>query len=337
MARVPGWDGRPDRPARGGRRGRGCRRAATGCRPRRSRLGGPHRLRHSSRRGHRGRRGPRRCADRGRRPGAGPAGGRRGPVAVPRRPDRHAWTEVPGPDAAPSLEFAMVAGSAPAASRSVLEGRCAAGPRANAVGDECARLVRAHGEVSVERGAAVWGRLLRDGTDVAGFSDAAVAPAAVSLHAGGTPALRDALAGWLTPGLLTTQEMHPGRAGRSARAPPAAVVGQPARAVRCRHVSAAAGPAHPGSRVPTGPVRRPRPDGPGARCLEPGQRCRRSRRPRPSPRSRPGLLPRRAAGTDGHRRDAPPGDVSPSGGSAISATVRRYRRDIEEGQLQAQP
>ena len=124
-------------------------------------------------------------------------------------PDRHVWTEVPGPDAAPSLEFAMVAGSAPAASRSVLEGRCAAGPRADAVGRECARLLRTDGEVTVERGAAVWGRLLRDGTDLAGFSDAAVALAAVSLHAGGTPALRDALAGWLTPGFLTAQEMHP--------------------------------------------------------------------------------------------------------------------------------
>ena len=38
---------------------RGRRRAATGCRPRRSRRGGPHRLRHTRGRRHRGRRGPR--------------------------------------------------------------------------------------------------------------------------------------------------------------------------------------------------------------------------------------------------------------------------------------
>ena len=124
-------------------------------------------------------------------------------------PDRNVWAVVPGPDAAPSLEFAVVTGSAPVASRSVLEGRCAAGPRADAVGRECARLLLTDSEVTVERGTAVWGRLLRDGTDLAGFSDAAVALAAVSLHAGGTPALRDALAGWLTPGFLTAQEMHP--------------------------------------------------------------------------------------------------------------------------------
>jgi len=124
-------------------------------------------------------------------------------------PGRNVWAEVPGPDAAPSLEFAVVTGSAPVASRSVLEGRCAAGPRADAVGRECARLLLTDSEVTVERGTAVWGRLLRDGTDLAGFSDAAVALAAVSLHAGGTPALRDALAGWLTPGFLTAQEMHP--------------------------------------------------------------------------------------------------------------------------------
>jgi len=124
-------------------------------------------------------------------------------------PDRHDWTVVPGPDAAASLEFAVVAGSAPVASRSVLEGRCAAGARADAVGRECARLDRVHGEVTVERGAAVWGRLLLDRADLAGFPDATVALAAVSLHAGGTPALRDALAGWLTPGVLTTHEMHP--------------------------------------------------------------------------------------------------------------------------------
>jgi len=124
-------------------------------------------------------------------------------------PDREAWTVVPGPDAAASLEFAVVAGSAPVPSRSVLERRCAAGPRAGAVGRECARLDRSHGEVTVERGAAVWGRLLLDRPDVAGFSDAIVALAAVSLHAGGSPALRDALAGWLTPGFLTAQEMNP--------------------------------------------------------------------------------------------------------------------------------
>jgi hypothetical protein len=124
-------------------------------------------------------------------------------------PERDSWTVVPGPDAAPSLEFAVVAGSSPVASRSVLERRCAAGPRAVTVGRECACLDRSHGEVTLERGAAVWGRLLLEHTDVAVFSDATVALAAVSLHAGGTPALRDALAGWLTPGVLTAQEMHP--------------------------------------------------------------------------------------------------------------------------------
>ena len=40
-----------------------------------------------------------------------------------------------------------------------------------------------HGEVSVERGAAVWGRLLLDRTGPAAFSDATVALAALSLHA----------------------------------------------------------------------------------------------------------------------------------------------------------
>jgi hypothetical protein len=139
--------------------------------------------------------------------------------------DRHGWTVVPGPHAATSLEFAVVAGSAPVASRSVLERRCAAGPRADAVGRECDRLVRTDGEVTMERGAAVWGRLLLDRTDLAGFSDATVALAAISLHAGGTPALRDALAGWLTPGCPDRPRDAPGRAGRPARAPTVAVVG----------------------------------------------------------------------------------------------------------------
>ena len=49
------------------------------------------------------------------------------------RPRDPFWTVVPGPDAVPSLEFAVVAGSAPAASRTILEQRCAAGPRARAV------------------------------------------------------------------------------------------------------------------------------------------------------------------------------------------------------------
>ena len=124
-------------------------------------------------------------------------------------PDPQDWTVVPGPDAGPSLEFAVLAGSAPAASRSVLEARVAAGIRASAVGRECARLDRSRDEVTVERGAAVWGRLLMDRTGPAQFTDATVALAAVSLHAGGTPALRDALAGWLSPGVLAGDEMHP--------------------------------------------------------------------------------------------------------------------------------
>lgn len=69
-------------------------------------------------------------------------------------PDRHPWAVIPGPDAPPALEFAVVAGSAPAASRAVLARRCAAGPRAGAVGRECDRLALTDGEVTVERGAA---------------------------------------------------------------------------------------------------------------------------------------------------------------------------------------
>lgn len=44
---------------------------------------------------------------------------------------------------------------------------------------------------------------------MAEFSDATLALAAMSLHAGGTPALRDALPGWLSPGVLPVEDMHP--------------------------------------------------------------------------------------------------------------------------------
>jgi hypothetical protein len=124
-------------------------------------------------------------------------------------PEDQAWALAPGPDAAPSLEFALMAGSAPAASRTLLARRCAAGPRAAAVGLACDRLTRTDGEVTIERGAAVWGRLLAEPADPSAFSDGALALAALSLHAGGSPALRDALAGFLAPGILPRDSLHP--------------------------------------------------------------------------------------------------------------------------------
>ncbi len=232
-------------------------------------------------------------------------------------PDGQAWAVIPGPETPAALEFAVAAGSAPVASRAVLARRCAPGPRAVAVGRECARLARTDGtdgtdgEVTVERGAAVWGRLLCDRTDIAGFTDATVALAAVSLHAGGSAALRDALAGWLSPGVLGPARDAPRGAGRAAGVPAAAVVGQPARTGRPRHRSPAGGPAHRSGRVRAGRARRPCPDRPGSHRLAPGQRRDRAYRHRPSPRRGPGLLPGRATGPDGHRGNAPAGDVNP--------------------------
>lgn len=145
-------------------------------------------------------------------------------------PDRRDWTVVPGPDAAPSLEFAVVAGSAPVSSRSVLEGRCAAGARANAVGRECARLGRVHGEVTVERGAAVWGRLLLDRADLAGFSDATVDAGGRLVARGGHPGSAGRPGRLVGAGCSARPRDAPGRVGRPTRAPTVAVVGQPAGA-----------------------------------------------------------------------------------------------------------
>lgn len=126
------------------------------------------------------------------------------------------WAPVPGPGARPALEFAVTLGSAPAASRSALVGRCAAGARAASVGRECDRLTvvpdetggtggavtyGATDEVTVEDGAAAWGRLLLGRPGPGRASDDTVALAATSLHAGGV-ALRDALAEWLAPGIV---------------------------------------------------------------------------------------------------------------------------------------
>ena len=56
--------------------------------------------------------------------------------------------------------------------------------------------------MTVEDGAAAWGRLVLGRPGPAGAPDATVALAAVSLHAGGVT-LRDALAEWLAPGMLS--------------------------------------------------------------------------------------------------------------------------------------
>ncbi len=124
-------------------------------------------------------------------------------------PEDQAWADVPGPNAPAALEFAVITGSAPAASRTLLAQRCAAGSRAAAVGRACDRLTRIDGEVTVERGAAVWGRLLTEEASPSDFSDTTLALAALSLHAGGSPALRDALAAHLAPGILRRDSLHP--------------------------------------------------------------------------------------------------------------------------------
>ena len=127
-------------------------------------------------------------------------------------PVRNSWTAVPSPGSSAALEFAVAPGSAPAASRSALVGRCAAGPRAAPVGRECDRLTvvpdnpaevtyETTDEVTIQRGAAAWGRLLLGGSGPGAAPDATVALAAMSLHADGV-VLRDALAEWLAPGML---------------------------------------------------------------------------------------------------------------------------------------
>ena len=132
-------------------------------------------------------------------------------------PGEQAWADVPGPDAPAALEFAFTTGSAPATSRTLLARRCAAGSRAALVGRQCDRLAgtdgeaggEAGGEVTIERGAAVWGRLLTGPADPSAYSDATLALAALSLHAGGKPALRDALAGLLAPGEVSIESLSP--------------------------------------------------------------------------------------------------------------------------------
>ena len=132
-------------------------------------------------------------------------------MAVPGLARRSSWGGFPGPDAPAALEFAFTTGSAPATSRTLLARRCAAGSRAALVGRQCDRLAgtdgEAGGEVTVERGAAVWGRLLTGPADPSAYSDATLALAALSLHAGGRPALRDALAGLLAPGEVSIESL----------------------------------------------------------------------------------------------------------------------------------
>lgn len=118
-------------------------------------------------------------------------------------------TAMPGADAPAGLEIAVTTGSSPSPSRDAMAQRVAAGPRAPAVGRECARQSSTKGEVTVERGAAAWGRLLDvcDPLDLGVFSDGTLALATLSLHADDKPALRDALAAWLSPGTMALEQI----------------------------------------------------------------------------------------------------------------------------------
>lgn len=116
---------------------------------------------------------------------------------------------LPGREAVVGLEFVVGVGSAPAVSREALAERVAPGARAAAVGRECERQARIEGEVTISRGTAAWGRLLdvSQPLDLSASADATLALAALSLHADNTPALRDALAAWLSPGVLPLESV----------------------------------------------------------------------------------------------------------------------------------
>lgn len=113
---------------------------------------------------------------------------------------------VPTGEAAPAVEM-ITRGSSPAASREAVAARFAPAERSASVGQVCDVLAAHPEQLGAEDGLDAWAQVLTG--DVVALSDSTLARAALSLHAGGTAQVRDALLVWMCPGSLPVDLKDP--------------------------------------------------------------------------------------------------------------------------------